>query len=178
MTYVTSKQLLPIYNKQMISYPLTTLMLAGIRGILIISTPADLPRFEALLRPVERWGIRLSYAKQPRPEGAGAILYIIRAEFVGSDPSVLIFGNNVYFGHGLPELLRQSGARKQGAMVFAYHVHDPERYGVVEFDASGKALSIKEKPTRPKSNWAVTRLYFLVGHRRGRPQGMKRWWPA
>ncbi|QOG07109.1 glucose-1-phosphate thymidylyltransferase RfbA [Aureimonas sp. OT7] len=162
MTLVASKQLLPVYDKPMIYYPLSVLMSAGIREILIISTPHDLPRFQALLGSGERLGIKLSYAEQPSPDGL-AQAYLIGEEFIGGEPSSLILGDNLFYGHGLPELLRNASGRANGATVFAYHVSDPERYGVVEFGPDGRAVSIEEKPEKPKSNWAITGLYFYDG---------------
>lgn len=158
-TLAISKQLLPVYDKPMIYYPLTTLMLAGIRDILIISTPQDTPRFEQLLGDGARWGLNISYAVQASPDGL-AQAFLIGEAFIGNDLSALVLGDNIYHGHDFQNLLSSAMAREQGGSVFAYHVQDPERYGVVEFDGQGKAISLEEKPLQPKSNYAVTGLYF------------------
>ena len=159
VTQAVSKQLLPVYDKPMIYYPLTTLMLAGIRDVLVISTPADTPRFAELLRDGGQWGINIQYTVQPSPDGL-AQAFVLGREFVGTDPATLILGDNIYYGHDLSEQLARANARSEGATVFAYHVNDPERYGVVEFDRQGRAVSLEEKPRQPRSSYAVTGLYF------------------
>ena len=172
VTLALSKQLVPVYNKPMIYYPLSTLMLAGIRDILIISTPDDLPRFRALLGDGRPLGISLRYAEQPRPEGL-AQAFIIGAEFIGSDDVALILGDNIFFGHGFPEQIQRSARDPRGATIFGYAVRDPERYGVIEFDAEGRATSIEEKPAQPRSRYAVPGLYFYDNQVIGIARGLK-----
>lgn len=171
-TLATSKQLLPVYDKPMIYYPLTTLMLGGMRDILIISTPDDTPRFQRLLGDGSQWGLNLTYAVQPSPDGL-AQAYLIGADFIGDDPSALVLGDNIFFGHSLVDLLDRADERTQGATVFAYHVQDPERYGVAEFDSTGTVVSIEEKPKSPRSSYAVTGLYYYDGTAVERARSLK-----
>ncbi|MBQ0918452.1 glucose-1-phosphate thymidylyltransferase RfbA [Hydrogenophaga aromaticivorans] len=172
VTQAVSKQLMPVYDKPMIYYPLSTLMLAGIRDILIISTPQDTPRFTELLGDGSQWGLNLSYAVQPSPDGL-AQAFIIGESFIGNAPSSLVLGDNIFYGHDFAGLLHNADQRSDGATVFAYHVNDPERYGVAEFDPAGKVLSLEEKPTQPKSNYAVTGLYFYDNQVAGLARDLK-----
>ena len=172
VTQTVSKQLLPVYDKPMIYYPLSALLLAGIREILVISTPQDTPRFDALLGTGEQWGVKFSYAVQPSPDGL-AQAFLIGREFIGSDSCCLVLGDNLFYGHEFADVLREAATHTTGATVFAYPVHDPERYGVVEFDAQRKAISLEEKPTKPKSRYAVTGIYFYDNQVIGVAEGLK-----
>lgn len=172
LTQVVSKQLLPVYDKPMIYYPLSVLMLAGIRDVLVINTPHEQALFRQLLGDGSQWGLSIHYAAQPSPDGL-AQAYLIGADFVGTDPSCLILGDNIFYGHGFTDVLRRSAARTQGATVFGYYVHDPERYGVAEFDATGRVIGLEEKPAAPKSNYAVTGLYFYDGRAVDYARGLK-----